>query len=62
MRPQRLELTNDLVMAYGLHEKMTYHNPRPASEAELAEFHDSDYIDFLRRSVVVPRGFSAVKC
>lgn len=51
MRPQRLELTNHLVMGYGIHNKMSVHAPRRATEEELREFHDGDYIDFLRRYV-----------
>lgn len=53
MRPHRLELTNNLVLAYSLHSKMTMHSPRSATEEELVEFHDADYIDFLKR--VTPR-------
>jgi histone deacetylase HOS2 len=49
MRPQRLELTNQLVLGYGLQDKMTMHAPRKATDEELLGFHDSDYIDFLRR-------------
>ena len=49
MRPHRLELTNQLVLGYGLHEKMAIHSPRKATEEELLNFHDADYVDFLRR-------------
>lgn len=52
MRPHRLELTNQLVLGYGLHEHMTMHAPRKATEEELREFHDADYIDFLKRYVL----------
>lgn len=52
MRPHRLELTNQLVLGYGLHEHMTMHAPRKATEEELREFHDADYIDFLKRCVL----------
>ena len=51
MRPHRLELTNQLVLSYGLHEHMTMHAPRKATEEELREFHNADYIDFLKRYV-----------
>ena len=51
MRPHRLELTNQLVLGYGLHERMSIHSPRKATEEELLEFHDGDYVDFLKRSV-----------
>jgi histone deacetylase HOS2 len=49
MRPHRLELTNNLVLGYGLHEKMSIYNPPRATEDELREFHDADYVDFLKR-------------
>ncbi|BEJ11308.1 hypothetical protein CspHIS471_0107300 [Cutaneotrichosporon sp. HIS471] len=49
MRPHRLELTNNLVLGYGLHEKMAMYNPRRATDDELCDFHDEDYIDFLKR-------------
>lgn len=51
MRPHRLELTNQLVLSYGLHEKMSYHAPRAATEEELLQFHEADYVDFLKRYV-----------
>jgi len=46
-----MELTNQLVLGYGLQDKMTMHSPRKATEQELTEFHDADYISFLRRYV-----------
>ncbi|TYJ53533.1 hypothetical protein B9479_005802 [Cryptococcus floricola] len=49
MRPHRLELTNQLVLSYGLHEKMSYHAPRAATEEELLDFHEADYVEFLKR-------------
>lgn len=58
MRPHRLELTNQLVLSYGLHEKMSYHAPRAATEEELLEFHEADYVDFLKRYVKHPQRIS----
>lgn len=49
MRPHRLELTNQLVLAYGLHNRMSMHSPRKATEEELLAFHDEDYLAFLKR-------------
>ncbi|KAG8967149.1 histone deacetylase [Tulasnella sp. 419] len=50
MKPHRLTLTNTLVIGYGLHKKMDhFFSPRPATQEELEEYHDPDYIDFLRR-------------
>ena len=51
MRPHRLELTKDLVLGYELQNHMTMHAPRKATEEELGEFHDADYVDFLKRYV-----------
>ncbi|KAG9294990.1 hypothetical protein G9A89_017784 [Geosiphon pyriformis] len=49
MKPHRLTLTNDLVINYGLHEHMEVYCPRMATEAELLEFHESDYVEFLKK-------------
>lgn len=50
MKPHRLTLTNSLVVGYGLHQKMDhFFSPRSATQAELEEYHDPDYVDFLRR-------------
>lgn len=55
MKPHRLTLTNALVLGYGLDKQIHYmFDPRPATEAELTAYHDSDYIDFLSRKVDVP--------
>ncbi len=50
MKPHRLTLTNTLVIGYGLHQQMDhFFSPRPATQAELEEYHDPDYVDFLQR-------------
>lgn len=51
MKPHRLTLTNSLVVGYGLHKRMDVFSPRAATRDELESFHDSDYVDFLSRSV-----------
>lgn len=51
MRPHRMELTNQLVLGYGLQNRMSVHSPRKATEDELCMFHSSDYIEFLKRCV-----------
>lgn len=59
MKPFRLMLTDHLVLAYGLHEKMELYRPRRATEEEILEFHAPEYIDFLQK--VTPdnvKGFS----
>lgn len=47
MKPWRLTLTKDIVLAYGMQYAMDSFVPRAASPQELKEFHKSDYIDFL---------------
>jgi len=53
MKPHRLRMTHQLLLAYGLYRRMDVYKPRlgngTASEQQLARFHSDDYIDFLRR-------------
>jgi histone deacetylase HOS2 len=49
MKPFRLMLTDHLVIAYRLYEKMDIYTPRAATREEMLEFHSDDYIDFLQR-------------
>ncbi|KAJ5130372.1 Histone deacetylase superfamily [Penicillium bovifimosum] len=49
MKPWRLTLTKQLVMAYGMHHAMDLYLARAATYEEMAEFHDSDYLDFLQQ-------------
>ena len=49
MKPFRLALTNNLVMGYGLHNIMDVYRPRSATQAELAEYHTEEFIDFIQR-------------
>ncbi|KDQ18688.1 hypothetical protein BOTBODRAFT_104109 [Botryobasidium botryosum FD-172 SS1] len=52
MKPHRLTLTNSLVIGYGLHKKIDhFFNPRAATQEELEQYHDHDYIDFLARLI-----------
>ncbi|KAH3665636.1 hypothetical protein OGAPHI_003824 [Ogataea philodendri] len=47
MKPFRLMLTDHLVLAYKLYEKMDVYHSHRASREELLEFHSDDYIKFL---------------
>ncbi|GME95894.1 unnamed protein product [[Candida] boidinii] len=47
MKPFRLMLTDHLVIAYKLYEKMDLYTPRRATREELLEFHSEDYVKFL---------------
>lgn len=49
MKPHRLRMTHDLLLAYGLFEKMDVYRPHPAHSQEMYTFHSTDYIDFLNR-------------
>jgi histone deacetylase HOS2 len=49
MKPWRLTLTKQLVMAYGMHHAMDLYLARAATYEEMADFHESDYLDFLRQ-------------
>ncbi|KAI9800492.1 MAG: hypothetical protein M1825_004040 [Sarcosagium campestre] len=49
MKPWRLTLTKQLVMAYGMHTAMDSYLSRPATKEEMADFHKDDYLDFLAR-------------
>ncbi|KAI9221509.1 hypothetical protein BC828DRAFT_356914 [Blastocladiella britannica] len=48
MKPQRMTLTHDLVLAYQLDECFDMYEPRLATDEEIKQFHVSDYVDFLR--------------
>jgi histone deacetylase HOS2 len=48
MKPHRLTLANSLVMSYGMHYAMDTYTSRPAAQEELAEFHTSDYLEYLK--------------
>lgn len=51
MKPWRLTLTKQLVLAYGLEYTMDCYEPRPARFDELAVFHDREYLSFLSEYV-----------
>ena len=49
MKPWRLTLTKEIVLAYGMQYAMDCFIPRAAKPEELKQFHKSDYVEFLRR-------------
>jgi histone deacetylase HOS2 len=49
MKPWRLTLTKQLVVAYGLEYTMDLYEPRPATFDEVAIFHDREYTSFLNQ-------------
>ncbi|TFK22672.1 hypothetical protein FA15DRAFT_695581 [Coprinopsis marcescibilis] len=60
MKPHRLTLTNALVFGYGLDKQIhNIYDPRPATQEELENYHDRDYIKFL--SNVTPQNQASMK-
>eukprot|EP00386_Alphamonas_edax_P006210 GDKI01020198.1.p1 GENE.GDKI01020198.1~~GDKI01020198.1.p1 ORF type:complete len:495 (+),score=138.39 GDKI01020198.1:83-1567(+) len=49
MKPQRIRMTHSLVLAYELYRKMDTYRPHRAGDAEVARFHDWDYVGFLNK-------------
>ena len=55
MKPYRLALTHDLVMHYGLNERMAMHRGHIANLGQLSRFHSDDYLDFLMKTTSITR-------
>lgn len=49
MKPHRLQMTHNLVLAYDLYKKMDVYRPHHATAEEMMVFHSPEYIDFMRR-------------
>lgn len=49
MKPHRLRMTHQLILAYGLYRKMEVYKPKPSTDAQLQTFHSEDYVEFLRK-------------
>ncbi len=58
MKPQRLRMTHNLILNYGLYKKMEVYRPHPADFQEMVQYHSSDYIGFLSR--VTPDNMSGM--
>lgn len=52
MRPHRIRMAHNLVLNYGLYEKMEIFRPKLLSEEEMTHFHTDDYVHFLKSSSV----------
>lgn len=48
MKPHRVRMTNNLVIAYDLYDKMTVMKPERATATDLTRFHTDEYIQFLQ--------------
>ncbi|CZS91509.1 probable histone deacetylase HosA [Rhynchosporium agropyri] len=53
MKPWRLTLAKSLIMSYGMHAGMDTYVSRPASRAEMEDFHSEEYLDYLKTAKVV---------
>ena len=48
MKPHRLRMTHQLLLAYGLYRKMEVFKPKLGNDFQLQRFHSEEYIDFLK--------------
>ena len=48
MKPHRVRMAHELIVNYGLYQKMDVYRPRLASKEDLMKFHSEEYLDFLR--------------
>lgn len=53
MKPWRLVLTKQLILAYGLQYAMDLYQTREATKQELTDFHSQEYLEFLQTSVPI---------
>jgi histone deacetylase 1/2 len=52
MKPERIKMTHDLIVAYGLYKHMDVYTPIEASKNELTWFHSKGYIECLENKTV----------
>ena len=48
MKPHRLRMAHQLILAYGLYRKMEVYKPKLGNDFQLQRFHSEEYIDFLK--------------
>eukprot|EP01012_Entosiphon_sulcatum_P048888 TRINITY_DN67450_c0_g1_i1.p1 TRINITY_DN67450_c0_g1~~TRINITY_DN67450_c0_g1_i1.p1 ORF type:complete len:428 (-),score=106.35 TRINITY_DN67450_c0_g1_i1:89-1372(-) len=48
MKPQRIKMTHNLILAYGLYKHMDVFRPHPATEEDMTKFHLDEYVQFLK--------------
>lgn len=48
MKPHRMRMTHNLLVAYGLTDKLDIFTPPRATDKEMTRFHSDDYIQFLK--------------
>ncbi|XP_050017947.1 histone deacetylase 1-like, partial [Alexandromys fortis] len=47
MKPHRIRMTQNLLLNYGLYQKMEIYRPHKANAEEMTKYHSDDYIKFL---------------
>jgi len=48
MKPQRISMTHQLILGYGMHTEMDTYRPRRAGKEEILSFHSEEYLTMLR--------------
>ncbi|GAQ90432.1 Histone deacetylase complex catalytic component RPD3 [Klebsormidium nitens] len=48
MKPHRIRMTHNLLLHYGLYNKMEIFRPFPSRDKDMCRFHADDYVDFLK--------------
>lgn len=49
MKPHRLRMTHQLILAYGLYRRMEVYKPKLSNDYQMQRFHSEEYINFLSR-------------
>ncbi|KAI8846436.1 histone deacetylase 1 [Chytridium lagenaria] len=49
MKPQRIRMTHNLIVNYGLYKHLEINRPTAATVQEMTKFHSDDYVEFLKR-------------
>lgn len=62
MKPQRVKMTHDLIVNYGLFKHMDVFTPQKASFKDMIEFHEPEYVKFLQNvSTILDNGLNDKK-
>ncbi|KAJ3425478.1 histone deacetylase rpd3 [Anaeramoeba flamelloides] len=49
MKPNRIRMAHELILAYGIYKKMEIYQPHHSSHLEMQRFHSKDYVEFLSK-------------
>jgi len=50
MKPHRIRMTHDLIVAFELYKKMEVYEPYRLTQSDMAQFHTDDYLNFLKKA------------